>query len=162
MSAEELNLWALDEWWASWKEVSEEEKKKVAEDGKRAQQAHKQVKDMQIKNTEFALFLSRVLKRYYNNEIIVNLLYELLHNLEKNEEIIKIIFAPFVLESGFSKISDYVDYLKENKNTWNEELIFEVIEHEKLWWETLWHNLKNWKTEISYKDFKKQILDSLK
>ena len=162
MSAEELNFWALNEWWWTWAEVSEEAKKKVAEDGKKAQQTHKQVKQMQVKNAKFALFLSQILQRYYNNEIIINLLYELLHNIEENEKIIEVIFSPFVLWEWFASISDYVDYLKLQKNKGNHNLIWEIIEFEKLGWKSLWSNLKKGRTEISYQDFKKEVLDSLK
>ena len=160
MSGENLDFGSLAEW-VSWWEVTEEEKQKVAEDWKAAAQAHKQVKQSQIKNAEFALLLSKILKRYYSNEKIIEFLYSLLHDLDKNEDYIKKVFLPFVDGEGFSSIWDFIDYLRENLTELNPEFIFEVIKFEKIGWEKLWTNVKSWKTEISYEDFKKQILDDL-
>ena len=160
MSAENLDFGSLAEW-ISWWEVTEEEKQKVTEDWKAAAQAHKQVKQSQIKNADFALLLSKILKRYYSNQEIIGFLYSLLHDLEKNEEYIKIIFLPFLENNGFSSIWDFVDYLKKNLTEIDPKAIFEIIEFEKIWWDRLWINVKSWKTEITYKDFKKQILDDL-
>jgi len=160
MSAENLDFGSLAEW-VSWWEVTEEEKQKVAEDWKSATQAHKQVKQSQIKNTQFAFLLSQILKRYYLNEKIVVFLYSLLHDLEKNENYIKTVFLPFLENNRFDSIWEFVDYLKKKLSEINPEAIFEIIEFEKVWWEKLWTNVKSWKTEISYKDFKKQILDDL-
>jgi len=162
MWAENLDLWALQEWVWQGAEVSEEEKQKVAEQWAAARQAHWQVVASQVKNQKFALFLSKVLKRYFSNEKILELLFFLLHDLEKNETDIKNIFTPFVEWNWFQKVWDYVEYVKNNNLKQHKYLILEIIEFEKLGWDILWDSLKTWKSKVSYEDFKKQILDDIK
>ena len=63
------------------------------------------------------------------------------------------------------KISSYVALIKSNSKkieAEETELIWNIIEAEKLGGEVFWKNLKSNKSEISYKDFKKQILQELK
>ena len=63
------------------------------------------------------------------------------------------------------KISTYVALIKSNSKKLKAEeveLIWNIIEAEKLGWAVFWKNLKSWKTEISYKEFKKQILEELR
>ena len=88
MSAEDFNLWEIAEAGSSNQEkVSEEDKRRVAEDRKKAQTAHKQTKKQQKKDGDLAIFLSKVLWRYYHNSDIVNHIHWLLHNIKKNRKI---------------------------------------------------------------------------
>ena len=160
---EELRLDDLGE--NEWgKEVSEEEKKKASEDSKWAAQARKQIQKQQAHNYKFAVFLSKVLERYYMDVKIIDYLYKLLPHLEENEQFIIDIFLPFVNSNKFVSISDYVDYLKKKKvdfKDFKKDLVFQVIEFEKLGGDELWKSLKKGYSTISYEDFKKEILDEL-
>jgi len=161
MPAESLDFGSLAEWLSGW-EVTEEAKKKVAEDGKAAAQAHQQVKKDQKKNAVFALLLSKILQRYYSNEKIIDFLYSFLKEVKKNEKYLEILFLPFIEKSKkFHSIEEFVDYLRDNLDYIDPNIVFEIMEFEKIWWEKLWNNVKNGKADISYKDFKKQILDDL-
>ena len=162
MSAEELNLWALSEQWESGGEVSEEEKKKVQEDSKKAKQVKKQIQTQQIKAKKLADFLSKVLRRYFENEELIVLLYNYLHELDKREQDLYTIFWPFINWENFQKVSDFVDYLKEKEiPSEYTNLLLKLIEAEKLWGEQLWSNLKDEDSEISYEDFMKQLEQEL-
>ena len=167
MSAEDFNLWEISENWNSNQEkVSEEDKKQVAEDGKRAKAAHQKVKKQQKKNNDLAVFLSKVLWRYYDNSQIINHIHWMLNKINKTEKLLYKIFSPFVLDQDVpGKISSYVALIKSNSKKLEDEeveLIWNIIEAEKLGWELFWKNLRSGKSEISYKDFKKQILEELK
>ncbi len=167
MSIEDFNLWEISENWNSNQEkVSEEDKKQVAEDWKKAKAVHQQVKKQQKKNNDLAVFLSKILWRYYNNPKIINHIHWMLNNIKKTEKLLYNIFSPFVLDQDVpDKISSYVALIKSNfKKIEDEEveLIWDIIEAEKLGWEVFWKNLKSDKSEISYEDFKKQILQELK
>lgn len=167
MWAEEFNLWEISENWNSNQEkVSEEDKKRVAEDWKKAKAAHQQVKKQQKKNNDLAIFLAKVLWRYYNNSAIINHIHWMLNNIKKTEKLLYNIFSPFVLDQDVpEKISSYVASIKSNSKKIEAEeveLIWNIIEAEKLGWDVFWKNLKSWKTEVSYKDFKKQIIKELK
>ena len=167
MSAEDFNLWEIAENWNSNQEkVSEEDKKRVAEDWKKATSAHKKVKNQQKKDAGLALFLSKILWRYYNNPEIINHIHWMLNNIKKTEKLLYNIFSPFVQDQDVpDKISSYVALIKSNSKkieAEETELIWNIIEAEKLGGEVFWKNLKSNKSEISYKDFKKQILQELK
>jgi len=56
---ESLDLASLQEWISSW-EVSEEEKKKVQEDAKKAKKIKKQIQTRQAKQVEYANFLFKM------------------------------------------------------------------------------------------------------
>jgi len=167
MSAEDFNLWEISENWNSNKEkISEEDKKQVAEDGKRAKAAHQQVRKQQKKNNDLAVFLSKVLWRYYNNSHIINHIHWMLNDINKTEKLLYNIFSPFVLDQDVpEKISSYVALIKSNSKKLGDEevgLIWNIIEAEKLGWEIFWKNLKSGRSEISYRDFKRQIIEELK
>jgi len=166
MWAEELNLWTLDEKGNSWKEVSEKESKKVAEDSKKAKQVRKKIKDSQMKWNEIALFLAKVIWRYYNNWIIIKIMHSFLKNLEKEYKKLVIIFSPFLEQKhNFFKINDYLVYIKDNIKELDEnhiDLIIEIIEFEKLWWELFWESLRKKNSDINYKQFIEEIKETLK
>jgi len=158
---EELDFWSLAEWVWTWKEVSEKDRQKVQEDGKKAQQAAQAVKKNQKHNHDIALFLSKVLKRYYNNDDIVSVLFAMIKNIDEYINHLYIIFSPFLNNKTIKNISDYIDYLKEN-NISKEyiNLIILVMEEEKIWWNKFWKSLKSGNSEISYSDFIKEIKDN--
>jgi len=167
MSAEDFNLWEISENWnPNQEKVSEEDKKQVAEDAKKAKVAHKQIKKQQKKNNDLAVFLSKVLWRYYNDSQIINYIHWMLNDINKTEKLLYNIFSPFVLDQDIpDKISSYVALIKSNSKKLEDEdveLIWNIIEVEKLGWKVFWKNLKSERSEISYKDFKKQILEELK
>ena len=152
---ENLEIGALQEWITSI-EVSEEEKKKVQEDFKKAFAAQQQVFSNQKKNQELANIISKILKEFFHyDNVIKNLAnYVDVKNIGK----LKIIFLP-VLEKRFSKVSDYIDYLESNLNNLSKEdkqLIYEVIKTEKIW--TNWDKLKK---ENKYSEFLSSIESEL-
>lgn len=164
MSVEDINLWDVaEQWWT--KEVSEKEQKKVKEDWKKAKQAHKKIKAQQQEWKKLALFLSKVLGKYYNNSNIINCIHSMLENISIEEKNLYIIFSPFIEHNiVFNKVSEYIKYLKSKLGKVSEEkwkLIFFILEEEKLWWDIFWDNLKSWKSKITYKQFKNEILDEL-
>lgn len=154
MSVEELNLWWLDESWES-KEVSEKEQQKASEDSKWAGQARKQIQDSKQKTMKIALFLSKILGKYYNNAEIINIMHNFLEDIETQEHNLYFIFAPFLWlgEDKFEKINDYVVYLQKNIEKIEKthiNLVLLLIEIEKLGWEEFWKNLKNTKNYTSF------------
>lgn len=163
MWVEELNLWVMDEQ-NNWKEVSEKDKQKVQEDSKKAKQVKKQIKDTQIKWKEIALFLSKVLWRYYDNWFIINIIHNFLTNIEKEYNHLVIIFSPFLDNNNkFKKTNDYIRYIKDNIKSLNSnhiELIVAIVEFEKLWWKEFWNILK--KKEYDYNEFTKELKLELK
>ena len=160
MWAEEINLSSLDEK-NEWQEASEKDKQKVAEDSKKVKQVRKKIKDYQIKWNEIALFLAKILWRYYDNWFIINIVHSFLENLEKEYDNLVIIFLPFLeQENKFAKIHDYIVYIKDNIKKLNEnhiELIVAIIEFEKLWWEMFWITLKKEDSDINYEKFIKEL-----
>jgi len=136
---ENLELGALQEWITS-AEVSEEEKKRVQEDAKRAFAAQQQVFSNQKKNKELADIVSKILKEFFHYD---NVIKNLANYLDiKNLDKLKIIFLP-VLEKKFSKVADYIDYLEKNLSNLSQEdkqIIYEVIKTEKIW--TNWDKLR--------------------
>ncbi len=163
MWAEDLNLSSLDEQ-NEWKEFSEEDKEQVKEDGKKAKQARKKIQNSQIKWKEIAIFLSKILWRYYDNWIIINIIHSFLINIEKEQKNLIFIFDPFIEENhNFHKINDYIIYIKENIKKLKKDhinLIINIIEFEKLWWELFWETLK--KDEVNYTNFIKELEKELK
>lgn len=165
MWIEDISLAWLSESWNS-KEVSEEEKKKAEEDSRWAARAKKQARDSQKKSRDIAIFLSKVLWRYYNNWAIINIIHWLLESIESEEWNLYIIFSPFLnLESyDFTKTNEYVSYLKSKMKKINNthiELVLLIIESEKLWWKDFWKNLKDSKNLEKYNDFLREVKNNL-
>lgn len=167
MWAEELNLWALDEQ-NNWQEVSEKDKQKVSEDSKKAKQVRKKIKDSQVKWKEIALFLSKILWRYYDNWVIVNIIYTFLKYIEDEYENLLKIFTPFLTSDdsfSYTKINKYIEYIKKNMDILTDEhinLIVSLIECEKLWWDSFWSTLKKKDSDINYENFIKELKLELK
>ncbi len=158
---EELDLWAISEWVWTGKEVSEKDKQKVQEDGKKAKQAAQAVKKNQSHNHDVALFLSKILKRYYNNDKIISVLFAMIKDIDAYINELYTIFFPFINWKKIENISDYIEYLKENnvdKDYIN--LIILIIEEERIGWEKLWKSLKSNNANVSYSEFIKSIKDS--
>lgn len=165
MWVEELSLWTLDEK-SEWKESSEEEKQKIKEDSKKSTQVRKKIKDSQIKWKEIANFLARILWRYYNNWNIINIIHNFLKHIQQEQKNLIVIFSPFLdKDNKFTKINDYILYIKENIKKINEnhiELIISIIEFEKLWWEMFWKTLKKEDSDIGYEKFIRELKKELK
>ena len=158
---EELDLWAISEWVWTGKEVSEKDKQKVQEDSKKAKQAAQAVKKNQSHNHDVALFLSKILKRYYNNDKIISVLFAMIKDIDAYINELYTIFFPFINWKKIENISDYIEYLKENnvdKDYIN--LIILIIEEERIGWEKLWKSLKSNNANVSYSEFIKSIKDS--
>lgn len=163
MLVEDLDMQSLWENAEAW-EASEEQKKKVSEDGKKAQKVRKQMIDNQVKSKEFAFLLSKILWRYYDDPFIINYIHNFLLDIEKYQKMLYYIFIPFLeWEKKFEKVNDYVEYIKKNIKSnlkmENLELIIYIIELEKIWWDTFWLNLKN--KESKYKIFLEEIKNQL-
>jgi len=160
MWSEELNLASLDDQNSS-QEVSEKDKQKVTEDAKKTKQVRKKIKDSQLKWKEIASFLAKILWKYYNNWFIINIVHSFLENIYKEYKSLVIIFSPFLEQTTkFTKIHDYISYVKDNIKTLNEnhiELIVSIIEFEKLWWEIFWTTLKKEDSDINYEKFIKEL-----
>jgi len=165
MTVEDFNLADVSENWWNQKEISEKDKQRVAEDWKKAKSIHKSVKKNQQKNWKLAEFLSKILWRYYNNPNIINHIHELLQNIDRTEKLLYNIFSPFVFEQAVpDKIANYISSIQTNKEYIGAEeadLIWNIIEAEKLWGELFWKNLNSWKSNISYEEFKNQIKNEL-
>jgi len=170
MWAEELNLVSLDDQNSS-QEVSEKDKQNVSEDSKKAQKVQKQIKKSQIKWKEMALFLAKILWRYYDNWSIINIVHSFLENIDKEYNNLVIIFSPFLEDKReINKINDYINYVKNNIKKIDDnhiDLIVSLIEVEKLSWEQLkgeqlWNSLKKDNSGISYEKFINELKWELK
>jgi len=170
MWAEELNLASLDEQSSS-QEVSEKDKQKVTENSKKAKQIRKKIKDSQLRWKEIALFLAKILWRYYDNWFIINTVHSFLENIDKEYNNLVIIFTPFLEDKRqIEKINDYINYTKNNIKKIDDnhiDLIVSLIESEKLSWEQLkgeqlWGSLKKDDFGISYEKFINELKWELK
>ena len=158
---EQLDLWTISEWVWNGKEVSEKDKQKVQEDSKKAKQAAQAVKKNQSHNHDIALFLSKILKRYYNNDKIISILFAMIKDIDTYIDKLYKIFFPFITWKKIENISDYIEYLKENAIEKDYiDLIILVVEEEKIWWEKLWKSLKSNNANVSYSEFIQSIKDS--
>jgi len=156
---EQLDLGALQEGVGGASEVSEEDKKRVQEDSKKAFAAHQAVKKNQQANAEFSHFMVQVVTKFFDYTKVIEHLFDYLDNPQKNFPKLKIIFQP-ILDNKFSKVGQYIEYLQAYKKDLGEKeinLIFEVIKSEKIW--TNWDNLK---AQNKYDEFIQNIEIELK
>ena len=156
---EQLDLGALQEGVGSASEVSEEDRKRVQKDWKKAFAAHQAVKKDQQANVEFSNFMVQVVTKFFDYTKVIEYLFDYLDNPQKSFPKLKIIFQP-ILDNKFSKVGQYIEYLQAyKKELWKKDinLIFEVIKSEKIW--TNWDNLK---AQNKYNEFIQNIETELK
>lgn len=159
---ENIDIWALSEWEWQKQEVSEQAQEQAKKQSSWAFRAHQEVIKNQKHNYTFALFLSKVLSRYFSSEKIIWELFELVKNFEKNKNDIVYIFSPFVNWKSFSSLSDFLSYINEKNLTQYKNLLWYIAEFEKLWWDDFWYTLKNGKSKVSYDDIKNEFLNNIK
>jgi len=155
---ENLDIWQLSEWFWS-QEISEEDKKRVQEDAKKASQVRKQIKSQQKKKTEYAVFIALIFSTFSDDKEILNYLMEILPNLDTEFVKIKSIFEPILNQEHNYSLSDYVNSLK---RYWRElsnkdvNLVMHLIKKKLIWNEEFWDKLDKDKAK------KNQLLEEIK
>ncbi len=158
---ESLDLASLQEWISSW-EVSEEEKKKVQEDAKKAKKIKKQIQTRQAKQVEYANFLFKILEKFPNEEKILEYISNKVFDLDKNFCKLKAIFLPIV-ENENIKVSDYVEFIKKSScKFWKDDVdtVYYLISNRFVWLETFWNNLWDKKNEF-LKEIRKELQENI-
>lgn len=156
---ENIEIWQLSEWFWS-QEISEEDKKRVQEDAKKAAQVKKQIKNKQKKYSEYANFISLVLSRFSDDKFVISYLYDSLGNLDKEFTKIKNIFEPIILTQKYGySLSDYISFLKEYWKSLSDKdvsLVMYLINKKLIWNEWFWKKLDKDENK------KKQLLEEIK
>ena len=144
---ENFELDNLGEWFV-WQEATEEEKQKVQEDGKKAAQIRKQIKNNQKKQYKYANFLSLIFSNFFDDKHVLNYLSEILPSINKKIKSLEIIFN-FLLQD--CTLSEYISKLKDSNldlTDKDKDLIIYLISKEQIGKKEFWSNLWEKKQQL--------------